>query len=53
MQGYGAIAAEIVEQSESRTDKPAFTHVFLQGGVGGATKLAARAFVEHLKSKLY
>jgi diaminopropionate ammonia-lyase len=35
MQGYGAIAAEIVEQSESRADASAFTHVFLQGGVGG------------------
>lgn len=31
MQGYGAIAAEIVEQ----TRDTAFTHVFLQGGVGG------------------
>ncbi|WP_321801727.1 diaminopropionate ammonia-lyase [Caballeronia sp. J97] len=30
MQGYGVIAAEIVEQQ----DAP-FTHVFLQGGVGG------------------
>ena len=35
MQGYGTIAAEIVEQSGSRTDECAFTHVFLQGGVGG------------------
>ncbi|CAE6822636.1 Diaminopropionate ammonia-lyase [Paraburkholderia aspalathi] len=35
MQGYGAIAAEIVEQSESHADECAFTHVFLQGGVGG------------------
>ncbi len=35
MQGYGTIAAEIVEQSGSRPDRPAFTHVFLQGGVGG------------------
>ena len=30
MQGYGTIAAEIVEAHEQR-----FTHVFLQGGVGG------------------
>ncbi|MCY1482447.1 Diaminopropionate ammonia-lyase [compost metagenome] len=30
MQGYGTIAAEIVEAA-----MPAFTHVFLQGGVGG------------------
>ena len=35
MQGYGAIAAEIIEQSESHADECAFTHVFLQGGVGG------------------
>ncbi|KAA1003489.1 diaminopropionate ammonia-lyase [Paraburkholderia panacisoli] len=35
MQGYGAIAAEIVEQSGSHADESAFTHVFLQGGVGG------------------
>lgn len=38
MQGYGAIAAELIEQTGAKTsapDKPAFTHVFLQGGVGG------------------
>ncbi|AXF25817.1 diaminopropionate ammonia-lyase [Burkholderia pyrrocinia] len=35
MQGYGTIAAEVVEQSDSRPDRPAFSHVFLQGGVGG------------------
>ncbi len=35
MQGYGTIAAELVEQSDSRPDRPAYTHVFLQGGVGG------------------
>jgi diaminopropionate ammonia-lyase len=35
MQGYGPIAAEIIEQSETHTDECAFTHVFLQGGVGG------------------
>lgn len=35
MQGYGAIAAEIIEQTCSETGKPAFTHVLLQGGVGG------------------
>ncbi|SIT49327.1 Diaminopropionate ammonia-lyase [Paraburkholderia piptadeniae] len=35
MQGYGTIAAEIVEQSDRHPQKPAFTHVFLQGGVGG------------------
>lgn len=36
MQGYGTIAAEIVEQTGARPDEVgAFTHVFLQGGVGG------------------
>ncbi|MPW21371.1 diaminopropionate ammonia-lyase [Paraburkholderia sp. CNPSo 3157] len=35
MQGYGTIAAEIVEQGDSQPDQPAYTHVFLQGGVGG------------------
>ncbi|MGR3906224.1 diaminopropionate ammonia-lyase [Burkholderia sp. SR8] len=35
MQGYGTIAAEIVEQADSQPARPAFTHVFLQGGVGG------------------
>ncbi|MBU9536679.1 diaminopropionate ammonia-lyase [Burkholderia multivorans] len=35
MQGYGTVAAEIVEQSGARPDRPAYTHVFLQGGVGG------------------
>lgn len=36
MQGYGTIAAEIVEQTRARAgeDGP-YTHVFLQGGVGG------------------
>lgn len=32
MQGYGTIAAEIVEATAGQ---PPFTHVFLQGGVGG------------------
>jgi diaminopropionate ammonia-lyase len=35
MQGYGTIAAEIVEQSGSQPACSAFTHVFFQGGVGG------------------
>lgn len=36
MQGYGTIAEEIVEQTAARSGEPgAFTHVFLQGGVGG------------------
>ncbi|CAN7780326.1 diaminopropionate ammonia-lyase [Variovorax sp. LjRoot175] len=36
MQGYSAIAAEIVEQTGAQPSQSgAFTHVFLQGGVGG------------------
>lgn len=36
MQGYGTIVSEIVEQSGATVGQPgAFTHVFLQGGVGG------------------
>ncbi|MFM0293958.1 MULTISPECIES: diaminopropionate ammonia-lyase [Paraburkholderia] len=35
MQGYSAIAAEVIEQSDSTVDECAFTHVFVQGGVGG------------------
>jgi diaminopropionate ammonia-lyase len=36
MQGYSTIAAEVAEQTLARPDEAgAFTHVFLQGGVGG------------------
>ncbi|WP_026435144.1 diaminopropionate ammonia-lyase [Acidovorax sp. JHL-9] len=36
MQGYGTIAEEIIEQAGGRSGEAgAFTHVFLQGGVGG------------------
>ncbi|MEK6348288.1 MAG: diaminopropionate ammonia-lyase [Burkholderia sp.] len=35
MQGYGAVAAEIVEATRGPDGAPAFSHVFLQGGVGG------------------
>jgi diaminopropionate ammonia-lyase len=35
MQGYSIIAAEVVEQSNCSADQCAFTHVFVQGGVGG------------------
>jgi diaminopropionate ammonia-lyase len=35
MQGYGSIAAEVAEQTGTRRDgECAYTHVFLQGGVG-------------------
>lgn len=35
MRGYGAIAAEVIAQTKHWAEQPAFTHVFLQGGVGG------------------
>ncbi len=42
MQGYGTIAAEIVEQAEEP-----FTHVFLQSGVGGLAAGIASYFWEY------
>lgn len=44
MQGYSAIAAEVIEQSGSTAGRCAFSHVFLQGGVGGL----AAGIVGHL-----
>lgn len=35
MQGYSTIAAEVIEQSNCSADRCAFTHVLVQGGVGG------------------
>ncbi|MCQ9616079.1 diaminopropionate ammonia-lyase [Paenalcaligenes niemegkensis] len=35
MQGYSVIADEMLGQTEAHDDTPPFTHVFLQGGVGG------------------
>lgn len=47
MQGYGTIAEEVVEQTEARAGEPgAFTHVFLQGGVGGMAAGLASYFWE-------
>ncbi|WP_028208369.1 diaminopropionate ammonia-lyase [Paraburkholderia nodosa] len=43
MQGYGTIAAEVIEQSGD-----AWTHVFLQGGVGGlAAGVASYLWEQH------
>lgn len=42
MQGYGTIAAEVVEQADGH----AFSHVFLQGGVGGLAAGLASYFWE-------
>ncbi|MGF6555492.1 diaminopropionate ammonia-lyase [Pseudomonas sp. S30_BP2TU TE3576] len=47
MQGYGTIAAEIVEQTpQAGPNESAFTHVFLQGGVGGLAAGIASYFWE-------
>jgi diaminopropionate ammonia-lyase len=46
MQGYGAIAAELIDQT-SALDQPAFTPVFLQGGVGGLAAGVACTLWEH------
>ncbi len=48
MQGYGTIAEEIVEQAQGRAGQEApFTHVFLQGGVGGLAAGLASYFWEY------
>ncbi|MDR3096525.1 MAG: diaminopropionate ammonia-lyase [Paraburkholderia sp.] len=44
MQGYGTIAAELIEQCAGA---PAFTHVLLQGGVGGLAAGVASYLWEH------
>ena len=48
MQGSGAIAEEIVEQTSAQRGRAgAFTHVFLQGGVGGMAAGLASYFWEY------
>ncbi|MEJ8823787.1 diaminopropionate ammonia-lyase [Variovorax humicola] len=53
MQGYGTIAAEILEQRNVRQgDASAYTHVFLQGGVGGlAAGIASYLCEQHGKDR--
>ncbi len=47
MQGYGIIAAEVVEQTAARAGEPGgFTHVFIQGGVGALAAGVASYFWE-------
>lgn len=47
MQGYGTIAAELIEQTTGTAQAPCpFTHVFLQGGVGGLAAGIASYFWE-------
>lgn len=47
MQGYGIIAAEVLEQTGARAGEAgAFTHVFIQGGVGALAAGMASYFWE-------
>ncbi|MNP09062.1 Diaminopropionate ammonia-lyase [compost metagenome] len=48
MQGYGTIAAEIIDASNTGED---FTHVFLQGGVGGLAAGIISYFWEFFDAK--
>lgn len=48
MQGYAIIADELLEQAGSAPDgAPAFTHIFLQGGVGGLAAGVSSYLHEH------
>ncbi len=48
MQGYGVIAQEVVAQTQGPAgEQGAFTHVFLQGGVGGMAAGLASYLWEH------
>jgi diaminopropionate ammonia-lyase len=51
MQGYGVIPAEILAQLDGPQSRPAFTHVFLQGGVGGLAAGVASYLWEHYGAK--
>jgi diaminopropionate ammonia-lyase len=50
MQGYGTIAAEIIEQLDAQQAEP-FTHVLLQGGVGGMAAGLASYLWQHYGSQ--
>jgi len=48
MQGYAVIAAEVIEATASIRGEPGpFTHVFVQGGVGGLAAGVGSYFWEH------
>jgi diaminopropionate ammonia-lyase len=47
MQGYGTIAAELIAQAADTPERPAFSHVLLQGGVGGLAAGVASYLWEH------
>lgn len=50
MQGYGVISAEAIRQLDDAAVRP-FTHVFLQGGVGGLAAGVASYFWERYGSQ--
>lgn len=50
MQGYGVISAEVVQRLDGAAIRP-FTHVFLQGGVGGLAAGVASYFWERYGSQ--
>jgi diaminopropionate ammonia-lyase len=47
MQGYGTIVAEAIEQSSTMDDAKPYTHVFVQGGVGGLAAGVLSYLAEH------
>lgn len=50
MQGYGVISNEVIAQSEKQSPSVPYTHVFLQGGVGGLAAGIAACFWEYYGS---
>ncbi|MFC5431711.1 diaminopropionate ammonia-lyase [Paraburkholderia denitrificans] len=50
MQGYGVISAEVIQRLNEAAGRP-FTHVFLQGGVGGLAAGVASYFWERYGSQ--
>lgn len=48
MQGYGTLVAELIEQTAGT---PPFTHVFLQGGVGGMAAGISSYLWEHAQAQ--
>jgi diaminopropionate ammonia-lyase len=50
MQGYGIMAAEIIEQIE-QDNLPSITHVFLQAGVGGLPAGVVSYLWQHLQTQ--
>ncbi|NBF06848.1 diaminopropionate ammonia-lyase [Pseudomonas sp. Fl5BN2] len=47
MQGYASLVAEVLEQSASQPEQPGFSHVLVQGGVGGLAASVASYLWEY------